>query len=183
MDRTSERLGSTGAEPRTVKVTATGDREIVITRVLDAPRPLVYETLTRPEHLRRWLLGPPGWTMTVCENDMKVGGTFRHEWKEQSGASLAMHGVYREIVPNERIVRTETFDMGCPGQAGEQVATLKLTESGGRTTVTINVVFPSKEARDGMLQSGMEQGMNASYANLEALLRELPAAGSAKGST
>jgi uncharacterized protein YndB with AHSA1/START domain len=164
-----------------VKVTATGDREIVITRVLDAPRRLVYEALTRPEHLRRWLLGPPGWTMTVCDNDMKVGGSFRHEWKGEGGVSLAMHGVYREIVPNERIVRTETFDMGCPDQAGEQLATLRLTESGGRTTVTIQVLFPSKEARDGLLQSGMEQGMNANYAHLEELLRELPAAGRAKG--
>lgn len=164
-----------------MKVTATGDRELVITRVLDAPRRLVYEALTRPEHLRRWLLGPPGWTMTVCENDMKVGGTFRHVWKEEHGGSLAMHGIYREIVPNERIVRTERFDMGCPDQAGEQLATLRLTESGGRTTVTIDVVFPSKEARDGMLRSGMEQGMNASYGRLEEVLRELPAAGTAKG--
>ena len=176
MDKASERTAAPGAGPRTVKVTPTGDREIVITRVLDAPRRLVYEAMTKPEHLKRWLIGPPGWTMDVCENDMKVGGTFRHAWHEEGGGSLAMHGTYREIVPNEKIVRTETFDMGCPGQAGEQLATMRLTEAGGRTTVTIHVLFPSKEARDGMLQSGMEQGMNASYGLLEEVLRSLASA-------
>lgn len=179
MDKASERTAAPATGPRTVKVTPTGDREIVITRVLDAPRRLVYETMTKPEYLRRWLIGPPGWKMDVCENDMRVGGTFRHAWSAEGGGSLAMHGTYREIVPNEKIVRTEKFDMGCPDQAGEQLATMRLTESGGRTTVTIHVLFPSKEARDGLLQSGMEQGMNASYALLEEVLRSLASA--AKG--
>lgn len=181
MDKASERSAAPGTELRSVKVTPAGDREIVITRVLDAPRRLVYEAMTKPEHLRRWLIGPPGWKMDVCENDMKVGGNFRHVWSAEDGGSLAMHGTYREIVPNERIVRTERFDMGCPDQAGEQLATLELTESGGQTTVSIHVLFPSKEARDGMLRSGMEQGMNASYALLEEVLRTLRAAGTAKG--
>jgi uncharacterized protein YndB with AHSA1/START domain len=166
--------------PASVKITTPSDREIVITRVLDAPRRMVFEAMNRPEHLKHWLLGPPGWTMTACENDPKAGGKFRYAWRNVDGSEMAMSGVYREVVPNERIVRTERFDMGCDNQAGEQVATMVLTEASGRTTVTITVLFPTKEARDGLLASGMEAGMNASYARLDEVVKALRSAGSAK---
>lgn len=154
-----------------LKVTTLGDREIVITRGLDAPRRLVWEALTRPELIRRWLFLPPGWSMTGCEEDVRVGGSFRWTWAGPDGeTAMTMHGVYHEVVPPERIVRTESFDMGCSSQSGEQVATLVLTEAAGRTTVTITVRFPSREARDGLLASGMEQGMSAGYDQMEQLL-------------
>src|SRR5882672_7895504 len=95
---------------RTLKVTTPGDREIVMTRVFDAPRHLVFEAMSRPDLLQKWLLGPPGWTMTVCQNDLKVGGAFRHVWRDTGGVEMAMRGVYREVVPPERVVRTESFE-------------------------------------------------------------------------
>ena len=156
--------------PNAVQVTTPTDREIVIVRAFDAPRKLVFDSMCRPEFLQRWLLGPPGWTMTVCENDPKVGGAFRHVWRGPAGEQLAMHGLYREVVPPERLVRTETFDLGCDSQAGEQVGTLVLTEAGGKTTMKLTVLFPSKEARDGAIASGMERGLAAGYERLDELL-------------
>src|SRR5260370_42350691 len=110
----------------TLTVTPPTGREIVMTRVFDAPRSLVFEAMAQPELLKRWLLGPPGWSMVVCENDLKVGGAFRHVWRRADGTEMAMRGVYREVVPPERIVRTESFDLGCDAQSGEQLATLLL---------------------------------------------------------
>jgi uncharacterized protein YndB with AHSA1/START domain len=157
----------------TVKVTTPTDCEIVITRVFEAPRALVFNAMSQAELLKRWLSGPPGWSMVECENDLKVGSAFRHVWRGPDGAEMAMHGVYREIVPPERIVRTESFELGCDAQAGEQIATLVLTEQGGKTTLTLTVLLPSKEARDGMIASGMERGVSASYDKLDDLLPSL----------
>ena len=153
-----------------LEVSTPTDREIVMTRGFDAPRALVWEAMTRPEYVRRWLFGPPGWEMTVCEDDLRVGGAFRWAWRGPGGESLAMHGVYREVVAPERLVRTERFDMGCDAQSGEQVGTIVLSERGGRTTMTLTLVFPSKEARDGALASGMGHGMSAGYDRLEGVL-------------
>src|SRR5947209_7741067 len=150
----------------TLKVTTPGHREIVITRVFDAPRKLVFDAMSKAELLQRWLCGPPGWSMVQCENDLKVGGAFRHVWRNADGTEMAMRGVYREVVPPERIVRTETFAFGCDAQAGEQLATLVLTEDGGGTTVMVTVLYPSKEARDAALASGMTRGMAAGYDRL-----------------
>src|SRR5262249_54445837 len=130
------------------------------------------------ELLQRWLFGPPGWSMVVCESDLKVGGAFRHVWRGPDGVEMAMRGVYREIVPPERVVRTEAFEFGCAAQAGEQVGTLVLTEQGGRTTLTLTVLYPSKEARDAALASGMERGVSASYDRLAEMLASAPARGS-----
>ncbi len=151
-------------------VVTSGEREIVIQRTFDAPRALVFEALTQPKQLKRWLLGPPGWTMTECENDLTAGGTFRHVWQHADGNQMARCGQYREIVPPERIVRTERFEFGCEAQSSEQLATLTLTEQDGQTHMTITVVFPSREARDGAIASGMEQGIAASYDRLAAMI-------------
>jgi uncharacterized protein YndB with AHSA1/START domain len=161
----------------TLKVTTPTDLEIVITRVFDAPRTLVFDAMAQPELLKRWLLGPPGWSMVDCENDLKVGGSFRHVWRRTDGSEMAMRGVYREIVPPERIVRTESFEFGCDPQAGEQLATLVLTEQGGSTTLTLTLLYPSKEARDATIASGMERGVAASYDRLAELLASTPARG------
>ena len=142
-----------------------------MSRVFDAPRRMVFDAMNEPELLKRWLLGPPGWSMVVCESDLKVGGVFRHVWRRTDGSEMAMHGVYREIVPPERIVRTEAFD----GYPGESLATVVLTEEGSKTTLTLTVLFPSKEARDATIASGMEHGVAASYDRLAELLASAPA--------
>jgi uncharacterized protein YndB with AHSA1/START domain len=162
-----------------LKVTTPTDREIVMTRVFDAPRRLVWDAMSKPELLQRWLWGPPGWSMLVCENDVRVGGVFRHVWHGPGGQEMAMRGVYREVVPPERIVRTEAFDLGCASQAGEQLATLVLTEQGGQTLLTLRLLYPSKEARDATLASGMERGVAASYDRLDEVLASPPAGGGA----
>jgi uncharacterized protein YndB with AHSA1/START domain len=153
-----------------LKLTTPTDREIVITREFNAPRELVWDAMSRPELLRRWLLGPPGWEMTVCEEDARVGGAFRWAWSGPDGATMAMHGVYREVSPPERCVRTEVFDTGCVPGGGEQLATLVLTELGERTALTITLLYESKEARDGAAASGMERGMAAGYERLDEVL-------------
>ena len=156
-----------------MKVTTPTDREIVITRDFDADRTLVWDAMSRPELLKRWLLGPPGWAMTVCEDDARVGGTFRWAWSGPDGASLSMSGVYREVVPPDRCVRTEVFDIGCVPGGGEQLATLVLIDRGEETHLTITLLDDSREARDGAAASGMEQGMAAGYERLDECLRTM----------
>ena len=127
-----------------------------------------------PELIKQWLFLPPGWSMTACEEDIRVGGAFRWAWAGPDGnTAMVMRGVYREVVPQERLVRTETFDMGCGPEAVEQGAKMVFTEQGGKTIITITVLLPSKEARDGMIASGMEQGMAAGYNKLEEMLKTL----------
>jgi uncharacterized protein YndB with AHSA1/START domain len=108
--------------------------------------------------------------MTLCEDDLRVGGKFRWGWSGPDGAEIAMHGVYREVTSPERMVRTETFDFGCDVQSGEQLGTLVLAENGDKTNLTLTVLYPSKEARDGALASGMEKGVGAGYDRLEEML-------------
>lgn len=152
-----------------LKLTTSGDREIVMTRVFHAPRRLVFDAFTKPELVKQWLLGPPGWSMPVCEIDLKVGGRYRYVWRQDSGGSeMGLGGVYREIVPQERIVCTEAFDKAW--YPGEAVGTLVLSEQGGKTTITQTVLYESREARDGVLKTPMEKGVAMSYDRLEALL-------------
>lgn len=154
---------------KTLQLTTPGDREIVMTREFDAPRKLVYEAHTKPELVRQWLLGPPGWTMPVCEMDVRVGGKYRWVWKqEEKGTTMGMGGVYREIVAPERLVTTEKFDEAW--YPGESLNTLVLTEKGGRTILTQTMRYESGAARDGILKSGMERGVVASYERLDNVL-------------
>jgi len=164
----------------TLKVTTKGDREIVMTRDFNAPRRLVFDAFTKPELVKQWLLGPPGWSMPVCEIDLKVGGVYRYVWRRDSdGSEMGMGGVYREIVLQERIVSTEVFDKAW--YPGEAVGTLVLSERAGKTTVTQTVLYQSREARDGILKSGMESGVAASYDRLAQLLASPGTAGIEKG--
>jgi uncharacterized protein YndB with AHSA1/START domain len=156
---------------RTLKVAAHGDRELMMTRDLAAPRALVYQAFTVPSLVRRWLLGPDGWTMPVCEIDLRVGGRYRYVWrKEADGSEMGMGGVYREVVPEQRIVSTEKFDQAW--YPGEAVGTLLLSERNGITTVTQTVLYDSRETRDAVLKSPMESGVSAGYDRMERILAE-----------
>ena len=156
----------------TLQVTTPSEREIEMTRVFDAPRNLVYDAWTKPELLKRWLLGPPGWSMPVCEIDLRVGGSYRYVWRNDSdGTDMGMGGVYREIVPAERIVATEKFDQSW--YPGEAVGTMVFAEQDGKTTLTQTMLYESQEARDAVLKSGMEQGVEASYDRLEEMLASI----------
>ncbi len=153
----------------TLKVTAPTDREIVMTRMFDAPRRLVWDAHTKPELIRRWLLGPPGWSMPVCEVDLRVGGAYRYVWRrDENGTEMGMGGVFREIVPPERLVATERFDESW--YPGEALDTTVLVEQGGKTTLTLTVLYQSREARDAVLKSPMESGVAAGYDRLAELL-------------
>ena len=154
-----------------LKVEARGDREIVMTRVFDAPRRLVFDAFTKPELLKRWLTGPPGWTLAVCEIDLRVGGSLRYMWRGPAGEEMGMRGVFREITPPDRIVGTEKFDQAW--YPGEAVGTVVLTEQGSKTTLTQTIVYESREARDIVLKSPMEQGLGMSYDHLADLLASL----------
>jgi uncharacterized protein YndB with AHSA1/START domain len=160
-----------------LQIAAAADREIVMTRVFDAPRPLVFECLTKPESLRRWLLGPPGWSMMVCDIDLKVGGAYRDVWRNQKGTEMGMGGLYREIVRPERLVQTESFDDSW--YPGDALDTTVLVEDGSKTTLIVTVLYESKEARDGVLKSPMEDGVAASYDRLADLLESQRAQASA----
>lgn len=164
-----------------LKLTARGDREIVMTRVFDAPRRLVYMAVTKPELVKQWLLGPPGWTMPVCEIDLRVGGAYRYVWRHTDGREMGMGGVYREIMPLERILCTELFDEAW--YPGESLNTTTLAEQNGKTTLTTVMLYASREARDGVLKSGMEKGVAMSYDRLEQLMASLPAPGMEKGAS
>jgi uncharacterized protein YndB with AHSA1/START domain len=152
-----------------LKVNLRGDREIIMTRDFSAPRHLVFDAFTKPELIKRWLLGPDGWSMPVCEVDLRVGGKYRYVWRnDSSGQEMGMGGVFREIEKPNRIINTEKFDQAW--YPGEAVDTTEFAEKAGRTTVTQTVQYASKEARDGVLKSGMESGVSRSYERLEELL-------------
>ncbi len=159
--------------PGNLKLTTRGDREIVMTRDFNAPRTLVFDAFTKPELLKQWLLGPPGWTMPVCEIDLRVGGAYRYVWRQISdGQEMGMGGVFREITAPERVVATEKFDEAW--YPGEAVGTLVLVEQGGITTITQTLLYQSREARDAVLKSGMEKGVGASYDRLDEVLAAQP---------
>jgi uncharacterized protein YndB with AHSA1/START domain len=149
----------------TLQVTTPTDREIVLTRVFDAPRRLVFDAFTKPELLKRWF-GPHGWSLVVCEVDLRVGGTFRFVLRGPDGTTMGMRGIYRELVPPERDVHTESFD----DYPGESLVTSVLVEGGGKTTLTATVLYPSQEVRDAVIKSGMEHGAAESYDKLAELL-------------
>jgi uncharacterized protein YndB with AHSA1/START domain len=154
-----------------LQITTPSDREIAMRRFFDAPRRLVFAALTTPELVKKWLLGPPGWSMPVCEIDLRVGGKYRYAWRRDSdGTDMGMGGVYREIVKPELIVATEKFDQAW--YEGEAVGTTLLIEQDGKTTLTQTMLYASKATRDAVLKSPMESGVSASYDRLAELVAQ-----------
>lgn len=159
--------------PDSFKMSTPSDREIQVTRVFDAPRALVFEAFTKPELVRRWLLGPPGWSMPVCEIDLKVGGAYRYVWQNDSdGREMSLDGTFREIVSPKLLVATENPSW----HSSEALDTTTFVEEGGATRMTITVLYQSTEVRDAALRSGMDRGMAMSYDRLEELMSSIPAA-------
>jgi uncharacterized protein YndB with AHSA1/START domain len=149
----------------TLQVTMPTDNEIVLTRVFDAPRQMVYDAFSKPELLKRWF-GPHGWSLAVCEVDHRVGGGFRFVLEGPNGQRMGMRGVYRELQPPNRSVHVESYD----DYPGESIVTSVFTEEMGRTTLTATVAYPSREIRDLVAKSGMEHGAAESYDKLADML-------------
>ena len=154
----------------TLKVEVRGDREIVMTRVFDAPRALVWKAMTQPELVKRWF-GPHGHQLIECEIDLKVGGKWRYVIQQPDGSTMGMFGEYLEVEPEERTVHTESFDQFAEFGAG--VITTVLTEDHGKTTLTAIEVAPSAEVRDAIIATGMEHGAAETYDRLNDLLLTL----------
>jgi uncharacterized protein YndB with AHSA1/START domain len=159
------------------QVTLPSDREVKVTRSFKAPRALVYQAYTQPELVRRWLLGPPGWSMPVCEMDVRVGGKYQWRWRnDQDGSEFGFSGTFREVQPPSKLVHSEAYEPGTVGGSfpgNDALVTVTFTEEGGITTLTSLIDFGSKEARDGAIATGMTDGMEQSYQLLDRLLGEI----------
>jgi uncharacterized protein YndB with AHSA1/START domain len=152
-----------------LNVAMPGERDLVMTRIFDAPRTLVFDAWTKPEMMRRWLLGPDGWSMPVCEIDLRVGGCYRLVWRNDAGNEFGLRGEYREVVPGEKLVATERFEPAWyPG--GATVSTV-LIERNGKTTAITTVRYDDPEARKRAVESNMSHGVAASYNRLENVIR------------
>jgi len=156
------------------QVTLPSDREVKVTRSFKAPRALVYRAHTEPDLVRRWLLGPPGWSMPVCEMDVRVDGKYRWRWRnDQDGSEFGFSGTFREVKAPERLVHSEAYEPGTVGGSfpgNDALVTVTLTEDGGVTTLTSLIDFGSKEARDAAMATGMTDGMEQSYQLLDKVL-------------
>ena len=158
------------ANSDTFKTTTPSDREITLTRLFDAPRRLVFEAMTKPEHVRRWWgILDERYSLVVCDIDLRPGGAWRWVGRGPQG-EFAFHGVYREIAAPERLVFTEIFD---PFPDAESVVTTILTEENGKTRLTVTSLYPSIDVRDMVIKTGMERGAAISYDRLEEVAQGL----------
>ncbi len=157
--------------PSGLHVSTPTDTSIVLTRTFNAPRQHVWEAMLTPDKMRRWMVPPPGWTMTACECEPRVAGPLRLAWKNQDGGpGMTLYGVFTEVVSLERIVHTEAMVLESGEMVGTQVETHEFAERSGITTMRITQVYVSKDARDEALASGMDRGMEAGYVQLDAVL-------------
>ena len=154
MTSTDSRTETSTRKVGAMTLSLPSDREIVLTRTFDAPRDLVFEAHSKAEHLRNWW-GPRKYETSLCEIDFRPGGTWRMVHRGPDGEEFGFHGEYREIVPPEKIVWTFEFE-GAPGNVSVETATFE--ERDGKTILTASAVYDSAEARDAMLQTGMEDG-------------------------
>lgn len=154
-----------------IVITNPRDAELVITRTFTAPRQLIWDCHTKPDLVRRWLLGPDGWIMPVCEIDLRVGGAYRYEWRNANGREMGMGGTYREIGAPQRLVNTELFDEDWTG--GEVLTTLELLQDGPKTLLTNTGIYSSQAALEAALKTGMTTGIDAGYARIDAIAAEL----------
>ena len=157
--------------PQGLQISTPTDTTIVLTRTFNAPARLVWAAMLTPDKMRRWMLPPPGWTMTVCECEPRLGGALKLAWKnEEADPVMTLQGVFTEVVPHKRIVHTETMALGSGQVIGQLVEAHEFAEQGSITTMRITQTYDSKDARDGAIASGMDQGMEAGYKQLDAML-------------
>ncbi len=158
--------------PHDLAVTPQGANEVLISRSFHAPRTLVWRAMTDPALLPKWMKGPPGWEMHLCQNDLRVGGAYRWGWKDNADQTIFIFGVNKTVNAPEENARTETMEGTCaPPNACEVLATMRLKErSPGTTHMTITVLCPNTDVRDAVLNSGMEHGLIPSYETLDTML-------------
>lgn len=158
-----------------LEISTTSDVNIVMTRTFNAPARLLFDAWTKPEHVRRWLLGPDGWEMDVCEIDLRVGGKYRFHMRHlESGEEMGFYGEYRKIEVPTHLASTEVFEEPYFEEMGAGTEnTLDFIEKDGVTTQVQTTVYRTKEQRDRALHTGMEEGAGQSLDRLEALLEEL----------
>jgi uncharacterized protein YndB with AHSA1/START domain len=156
------------------RVSMPSDKEVQVTRSFKSPKATVYRAYTEPVLIRRWLLGPPGWTMPVCEMDVRVGGSYRWRWRNNDdGKEFGLFGVFKKVEPGVQIVQTQTYDPGTVGGSmgdGETTITVTFAEAGGVTTMTTLMAYNSKASRDAAVATGMTRGMEQGYVLLDKLL-------------
>jgi uncharacterized protein YndB with AHSA1/START domain len=168
--RRKEMAVSSGA----ATVTTPTDEQILITREFEAPRHLVFEAWTTPELVKRWWHANRG-EVTSVEIDLQVGGRWRYAMVTSGGMEVAFHGEYRDVVPGERIVSTEVYEGISNGEESATLNTAMFEDANGRTLVTLLIEAPSKEVRDAIIASGMEDGLQDALALLEGVANELRA--------
>ena len=158
-------------KPGELKVTTRGDLEVVMTRDFNAPRQLVFDAFTKPDLIKRWLQGPPGWSLASCDMDLRVGGKWRFVWRDNAkGQEMGMGGTFREIDKPSRLVHTEEFE-GAPEH--HSIETKEFAEKSGRTTFTQVTLYGSREARDAVLGGAMDGGMDATFDRLDEMLASM----------
>lgn len=146
------------------------ESDLEAVRTFDAPRELVFDAFTNPKHIPQWMLGPDGWSMPVCEHDLRPGGAYRNVWRNDTdGSEFFFSGVYQEVQRPERLVHTELFNGEEPGS----VITTTFTEEDGRTTMRTTMSFGSKEVLEAVLATGMTDGADTSYDRLDSYLSAL----------
>ena len=146
-----------------------GDTHVVVTRRFEAPPKSVYRAHTEPQLLKKWLLGPDGWTMPVCISEAKPGGKIRYEWSDGKGAGFHLTGEYVELNPYSRIVHVERMHL--PDPTPDNHVETRFEVNGDGTLMTMRMTLPDKQTREAMLATGMDQGMEASYARMEEMLQ------------
>jgi uncharacterized protein YndB with AHSA1/START domain len=160
---------TTTPEVGTTVFATPSEREVVVTRVVNAPRQLVWDVHTKCDHVPNWMLGAEGWTMPGCEIELRPGGAWRFVWRRPNGIEIALNGVYQVVSPPERLVYTESWG----GDWADSINTMILTESNGKTTIAMTILYPSLAARDATLNTGMKDGMAQSLERLSDYLNQL----------
>jgi uncharacterized protein YndB with AHSA1/START domain len=157
---------------KALQVSTPSDTTIVLTRTFAAPPQLLWEAMFTPDKMRRWMLPPPGWTVSTCECDARVGGALSVAWKsDDADPAMTLRGVFTEVVPHERAVHTELMALGNGQIVGSLVEKHEFAGEGGLTTMRITQTYAWKDARDGAMASGMDEGLEACYQLLDALLK------------
>ncbi len=162
--------------PRPLQVSQPSDREVRVVRTFNAPRQLVWDAHTKPDLVKRWMLGPPGWSMPVCEMDVRAGGAYRWRWRsDEDGKEFGFFGKFTEVNEPSKIVHEESYDPGDMGGAMSSdpaIITTEYAEANGVTTLSLTMLFSSKETRDAAVSTGMTGGMEIGYERLDEMFKK-----------